>query len=136
MLKKKIGVLLVIAILFMPWNGLSFGLNKLDEYSKSNLSASAILDLQSLAKTATTDDEATAVYNELIKRAQKNEILASQVIDTYLTHYSTTVNGKSIDIHYKLKARVPSGAALSLGYEYPAVTRTSGSSISLSGKNA
>lgn len=106
-----------------------------DEFIKANLIQSSVNDLQKLAQRASNDIEAMNVYNELIERIKNSEMQSSAIIDTYFTHYSTSISGTSIDVYYRVKALVPSGASLYVGYEYPSITRTSGSSISLMGKS-
>lgn len=105
-----------------------------NEFMKTNLEQSSVSDLQNLAQSASNDAEATAVYNELKDRIDNSQVQSSIMIDTYLTHTLTAVNKTSITVHYRINALVPSGAFLYLGYEYPAITRTSGSFISLNGK--
>jgi hypothetical protein len=105
-----------------------------NEFMKTNLEQSSVSDLQNLAQSASNDAEATAVYNELKGRIDNSQVQSSIMIDTYLTHTLTAVNKTSITVHYRINALVPSGAFLYLGYEYPAITRTSGSFISLNGK--
>lgn len=127
--------ILAILILLMSCNGIVFAANNLNDFSKEKLEQSTVCDLQDLAQRASNDTEATAVYNELLDRVEKSQLQSSVVIDTYLTYYSTITNGTSIEIHYGIKALVPTGATLSLGYEYPASTRTYGSSIYVGGKS-
>jgi hypothetical protein len=105
-----------------------------NEFMKTNLEQSSVSGLQNLAQSASNDAEATAVYNELKDRIDNSQVQSSIMIDTYFTHTSTIVNKTSITVHYRINALVPSGAFLYLGYEYPAITRTSGSFISLNGK--
>ena len=126
--------ILAILILLISSNVTVFAVNEQTDFSKAKLEQSTISELQELAQRATNDIEATAVYNELLDRIENSQVRSSFVIDTYITYYSTTVSGRSIDIYYRIKALVPSGATLELGYEYPASTRTYGSSIFVSGK--
>jgi hypothetical protein len=126
--------ILAILILLISSNVTVFAVNEQTDFSKAKLEQSTISELQELAQRATNDIEATAVYNELLDRVENSQVRSSVVIDTYITYYSTTVSGRSIAIYYKIKALVPSGATLKLGYEYPANTRTYGSSIFVSGK--
>ena len=126
--------ILAILILLISSNVTVFAVNEQTDFSKAKLEQSTISELQELAQRATNDIEATAVYNELLDRVENSQVRSSFVIDTYITYYSTTVSGRSIDIYYRIKALVPSGATLKLGYEYPANTRTYGSSIFVSGK--
>lgn len=132
--KRILCGILSILILLMSSNVIAFAANEQNDFSKAKLEQSTVSDLQELAQKASNDTEATAVYNELLERVENTQLRSSVIIDTYITHYSTTINGLSIDIYYRVKALVPTGATLRLGYEYPASTRTNGSSIYVGGK--
>lgn len=148
MMKKIISMILIVCIFVSTTSNVfgvspyedSFKMNNTvqviqDEFIKANLEQSSVTDLQKLAQRASNDTEAMIVYNELKERVKNSQVQSSVIIDTYFTHYSTSISGTSIDVYYRVIALVPSGASLYVGYEYPSITRTSGSSISLMGKS-
>ena len=100
-------------------------------------------ELQEAVTLAETDEQATIIFNELIRYyngektgLQTNAVTAaSNTIDNYLSFtssYNSSTN--KLTVSYTIKGIIPSGVAFTLGYEYPATTRTAGASISLVGK--
>jgi len=132
--RKQILSTILVLILLVSNNHISLAINEKNEFSKTYLEQSPISVLQDIAQKATNDTEATAVYEELVNRVTNSQATSLSLIDTYFTHYYTITIGTSIYVYYRIKALVPSGAFLRVGYEYPASTRTSGGSISLSSK--
>ncbi len=57
----------------------------------------------------------------------KEDSLGTTYLNTYINIMSVQVRGNCITINYKVKARIPGLSSISIGYEYPASTRTSGS---------
>lgn len=101
-------------------------------------------ELQEAVTLAETDEQATIIFNELIRYyngektgLQTNAVTAaSNTIDNYLSFtssYNSSTN--KLTVSYTIKGVIPSGVAFTLGYEYPASTRTTGASISLVGKS-
>ena len=100
-------------------------------------------ELQEAVTLAETEEQATIIFNELIRYyngektgVQTNAVAAaSNTIDNYLSFtssYNSSTN--KLTVSYTIKGIMPSGVAFTLGYEYPASTRTTGASISLVGK--
>lgn len=100
-------------------------------------------ELQEAVTLAETEEQATIIFNELIRYyngdktgLQTNAVTAaSNTIDNYLSFtssYNSSTN--KLTVSYTIKGVMPSGVAFTLGYEYPASTRTTGASISLVGK--
>lgn len=74
---------------------------------------------------ARTQAEADAVFAELMERQRAGEAI-NGMIDSYVTANSTTMSSSTVSVNDAVKAILPSGASLRVGYEYPAVTQTAG----------
>lgn len=74
---------------------------------------------------ARTQAEADAVFEELMERQRAGEAI-NGMIDSYVTANSTTMSSSTVSVNDAVKAILPSGASLRVGYEYPAVTQTAG----------
>lgn len=90
--------------------------------------------LEAAIPLATTDESATVLFNELVDRYEKMGNTRA-VMGNYLSISSVTSSAEKITVNYRIIAKVPSGASLKLGYEYPAVAKTEGGFINLSSKN-
>lgn len=53
------------------------------------------------------------------------------LIDGYVTANRTTMTSSTVSVNYTVKAIVPSGSTLRVGYEYPASTQTSGELVNI-----
>lgn len=75
------------------------------------------------AKLAETDEQANVFFNALLDKVARGELSERGVSDTYVSITSVTQNNNAITVGYEIIARVPSGAYLELGVQYPASTR-------------
>ena len=87
--------------------------------------------LQDSAKLTLTEAQAELVFNELLYRNQIGVLTTQTLIDAYLDVTSSEISGTSLTISYKITAKIPVGATISLGYRY-ASSRVNGSVVSLS----
>ncbi|MEE1013824.1 MAG: hypothetical protein U0L92_05905 [Clostridia bacterium] len=97
--------------------------------------------LDAAVRAARTDEEATvAMYNLLdffdrVENSQANGVMPRatetypSIIDSYIDMISCSVSTGTATFNYELVSLVPSGASLTLGYEYPASTRITGGSF-------
>lgn len=108
----------------------------LPEISADKANRLTVLELKYAASIASTDVEATIIYEALLDKYQSDSSLSatSSLIGSYVTVTSITKSGTTTTVNYKITATVPNGASVTLGYEFPAVTRTVGKSILISGK--
>lgn len=82
-------------------------------------------ELMDCIPQARTQAEADAVFEELMERQRAGEAI-NGMIDSYVTANSTTMSSSTVSVNDTVKAILPSGASLRVGYEYPAVTQTAG----------
>jgi hypothetical protein len=111
-------------------------------------------ELKYAATIANTDKDARTIFDALVYKIQQTQLLlqdqkqsantnlnsvaayaASALIDTYMSVTSVNRVNQSVTIKYKILALIPSGVTLKLGYEFPAVVRTSGVSENQYGKS-
>lgn len=106
------------------------------DISADRASKLTFLELKYAASIASTDEDANTIYEALLDkyRADSNLSSTSSLISNYVTVTSITKSGTTTTVNYKVIATVPGGASITLGYEFPAVTRTAGKSILISGK--
>lgn len=104
--------------------------------SADRASKLTVSELNYAASIAETDEDANTIYEALLDKYQADANLSStsSLISSYVTVTSVTKSGTTTTVNYKIIATVPSGASINLGYEFPAVTRTAGKSILISGK--
>ena len=96
-----------------------------EELQRVELKTKTTAELMACIPQARTQAEADAVFEELMARKAAGEPLRG-MIDSYVTANSTTMTSSEVTVNYTVKAILPSGASLRVGYEYPAVTRTAG----------
>lgn len=106
--------------------------------NSGNLEALSLADLQEAAKMAETDAQATNIYEEMVDRVISSDdpltARANYIVDGYVKITDAYQSGSTLTIEYDVLARVPTGAAMFVGYEYPAATRANGGSTSISSK--
>ena len=105
-------------------------------FERANLEELSDAELLSAIKFAHTSADVDLLFDEYLDRisllpedVQKVQFRA--LADQYLRVNSVSYSGRLMTINYSILSVVPSGASLTLGYEFPAVTRTNGSSIQL-----
>ncbi len=107
----------------------------IDNITFADAEVLSLEELKYAATLAETDETATLIFNELVKRYSVMPLGTTSLADNYLKVTSITNSGRAYTVNYKITAKVPSGATLFLGYEFPSSTRTSGSSVNLSLKD-
>lgn len=96
-----------------------------EELQAAVLQSKTTSELMDCIPQARTQAEADAVFEELMERQRAGEAV-NGMIDNYVTANSTTMSSSTVPVNYTVKAILPSGASLRVGYEYPAVTQTAG----------
>lgn len=106
---------------------------------EGNIEHLTISQLQDAAKYAKDDRMATAIFEELVDRAVTSGMsyaaATNYIVDGYVEITNYYQNSNTLTITYKVKAKIPSAAAVFVGYDYPAATRANGGSTSISSKN-
>ena len=113
---------------------------KISGISKAEAKKLTNEELFSGVKLASTINEANIIFDEYMSRLEncpeiERNAQVRALLDQYLRVNSVSYSRPVMTINYTILAIVPSGASLVLGYEFPAVTRTSGETIQLSGKS-
>lgn len=110
----------------------------LSEITVSSVKTMNVSELTTAARNARTDEEAQIVFDEFVSRTssvsdKSSSMYAprSAIIDAYLRVISCATSYRSIVLNYEVLAIVPSGAYLTIGYDYPEVTRTNGERITI-----
>ena len=116
-------VSLVLAMAFCLVTG-NFALAA-EELQTAALRTKTTAELMDCIPQARTQAEADAVFAELMARRAAGEPLRG-MIDNYVTANSTTMTSSTVTVNYTVKAILPSGASLRVGYEYPASVRVPG----------
>lgn len=88
--------------------------------------------LRIAACLATTDEQANIIFDALLDKVENGQISLTSVSDTYVSIKSAIIGSKTITVRYEIIAKVPSGAYLELGVQYPASTRMPAKRITLS----
>lgn len=94
-------------------------------------------ELEYAATIAETDSEATIVFDALVEKYATDSVKAAAkgaLINSYVQLVKIGKSGQNVTVKYRIKAKIPSGASISLGYEFPSAVRTNGKYVSLSGK--
>lgn len=109
----------------------------LPELKLSQAKEMTLDELRYAADIASTDEEASIVFDALLDKYQSDVSLqSSSIVTEYVSVTNITKSGKSTIVKYKIKKTIPSQVSINLGYEFPASTRTQGQNISLSGKTS
>lgn len=96
-----------------------------EELKTAELRTKTTAELMDCIPQARTQAEADAVFAELMVRKESGEALRG-MIDSYVTANSTTMTSSTVTVNYTVRAIIPSGASLRVGYEYPSIVRVSG----------
>lgn len=108
----------------------------LPELKLSQAKEMTLDELRYAADIASTDEEASIVFDALLDKYQSDVSLqSSSIVTEYVSVTSITKSGKSTIVKYKIKKTIPSGVGITLGYEFPASARTKGEVITISGKS-
>lgn len=107
----------------------------IDSASQEEINNLPIGDLQNAAKVAKTADQADKVFNALLEKVNSGQLSRSSLINTYVTIVSSYQSNNQIVVNYRINAKVPSGAHVSLGIQYPSSTRIPSDTIDLSSTN-
>lgn len=109
----------------------------LPELKLSQAKEMTLDELRYAADIASTDEEASIVFDALLDKYQSDVSLqSSSIVTEYVSVTNITKSGKSTIVKYKIKKTIPSQVSINLGYEFPASTRTQGQNISLTGKTS
>lgn len=139
-MKKMFCLLLCLTLIlttFTPSVYASTG-NQTSPITISSVQSMSVNELTTAARNATSDEEAQIIFDELVSRntsVPSNNISmyasTTSIINTYLKVSSCTTSYRKIKLSYEVLAIVPSGAHLTIGYDYPEVTRTTGERINI-----
>ena len=85
-------------------------------------------DIFEFANIQKDDYSGTNLFDYCVNDPINNkDSLGTTYLNTYINIMSVQVRGNCITVNYKVKAKIPGVSSISIGYEYPASTRTSGS---------
>lgn len=96
-----------------------------EELKTAELRTKTTAELMDCIPQARTQAEADAVFAELMVRKESGDALRG-MIDSYVTANSTTMTSSTVTVNYTVRAIIPSGASLRVGYEYPSIVRVPG----------
>lgn len=110
---------------------------EISDFTSDTIKSLSLEELQYAATVAETDSEATVVFDALVDKYAVDSSKATSsgsLISGYVQSVSVSKSGQNVTVKYRIKAKIPSGASISLGYEFPSAVRTNGQYVSLSGK--
>lgn len=123
-------------------SGLSFSeeakiQEEISDFTSDTIKKLSQEELEYAATIAETDSEATIVFDALVEKYATDSVKATAkgaLINNYVQLVKISKSGQNVTVKYRIKAKIPSGASISLGYEFPSAVRTNGKYVSLSGK--
>ena len=110
---------------------------EISDFTSDTIKSLSLEELQYAATVAETDNEATVVFDALVDKYAVDSakvVSKASLISNYVQSVSVSKSGQNVTVKYRIKAKIPSGASISLGYEFPSAVKTNGQYVSLSGK--